>query len=200
MVDEIFLATKNEGKLTEFKTILKDVVQVRSVYEVVDKHIVVEEDGSTLEENATIKAQIFSKLVEGLIVADDSGLFVDILNGRPGVFSSRYAGEDANDRRNIEKLLSELDGIPFDKRQASFKCVVAIANNGKILATFNGEVRGFIGEVPRGNFGFGYDPIFYIGKQKSFAEIGEQQKNQISHRAVAIEKLKHFIKEYKYEE
>lgn len=200
MVNEIFLATKNEGKLGEFRTILKDMVHVRSVYEIVDRHIVVEEDGGTLEENASIKAQVFSNLLEGLVVADDSGLFVDILNGRPGVFSSRYAGEDANDRRNMEKLLSELDGIPFDKRHATFKCVIAIAKESKLLATFNGEVRGFIGERPRGTFGFGYDPIFYIEKQKSFAEIGDKEKNQISHRAVAIEKLKHFIKEHKYEE
>lgn len=198
MKNEIFLATRNEGKVTEFRSILKDVVEVHSIYEIIDKHIVVIEDGNTLEENAVIKALAFSKLLKGLIVADDSGLFVDILNGRPGIFSSRYAGEMATDRKNIDKLLGELEGIPFDKRQAAFKCVIAVACEGKLLATCTGEVRGFIGEECRGNNGFGYDPIFYIEKQKSFAEINEGEKNQISHRAIAIEKLKHFLKEYEF--
>jgi XTP/dITP diphosphohydrolase len=199
MVKEIFLATKNIGKLSEFKSMLKDLVRVRSVYEIIDEHICVKEDGSTLEENATIKAVSFSKLLDGLIVADDSGLFVNLLNGRPGVFSSRYAGENASDRDNIDKLLSELEGIPFDKRQASFRCVIAAAYKGKLLKIFKGEVQGFIGEVIRGESGFGYDPIFYIDKQKSFAEIGEEQKNQMSHRFIAIEKLKEFLRAYNHD-
>lgn len=199
MIEEIFLATKNKGKLSEFISILKDVVNVRSVYEVIDEHIYVKEDGETLEENATIKAVCFSKLLKGLIVADDSGLFVDILNGRPGVFSSRYAGEHASDRDNIDKLLNEMEGIPFDKRQATFRCVIAAAYKGKLLKTFKGSVQGFIGEIIKGESGFGYDPIFYIDKYKSFAEIGEEQKNKISHRAQAIEKLKEFLREYSYE-
>ena len=199
MENEIFLATRNQGKISEIKNILKDTVRVRSIYEIIDEHIVAIEDGNTLEENAIIKALAFSKLLKGLIVADDSGLFVDILNGRPGIFSSRYAGEMATDRENIDKLLGELEGIPFDKRQAAFKCVIAVAIEGKLLATFTGDVRGFIGEERRGNNGFGYDPVFYIEKQKSFAEIDERQKNQISHRAIAIEKLKHFLKEYEFD-
>ena len=199
MENEIFLATRNQGKISEIKNILKDTVRVRSIYEIIDEHIVAIEDGNTLEENAIIKALAFSKLLKGLIVADDSGLFVDILNGRPGIFSSRYAGEMATDRENIDKLLGELEGIPFDKRQAAFKCVIAVAIEGKLLATFTGDVRGFIGEERRGNNGFGYDPVFYLEKQKSFAEIDERQKNQISHRAIAIEKLKHFLKEYEFD-
>jgi XTP/dITP diphosphohydrolase len=186
--------------MAEFRIIMEDIVNVHSIYEIIDTHIVATEDGNTLEENAAIKALAFSKILEGLIVADDSGLFVDILNGRPGVFSSRYAGEKATDEENIEKLLSELEGIPFDKRQAAFKCVIAMANKGKLIATFTGEVRGFIGENPMGNSGFGYDPVFYLNRHKSFAEIGEIQKNQISHRAIAIEKLKNFLKEYKFGE
>jgi XTP/dITP diphosphohydrolase len=196
MIKEIYLATRNEGKMAEFSSILMDVVKVRSVYELIDRHLMVVEDGKTLEENAAIKAAVFSKLVKGLVVADDSGIFVDILNGRPGIYSARYAGENASDVENIEKLLSELEGIPLDKRQATFRCVIAVALNGELVNTFTGEVHGFIGHEMRGEDGFGYDPIFYIDKEKSFAEIGAQEKNKISHRAKAIEKLRHFLKDY----
>ncbi|MDY6820105.1 MAG: RdgB/HAM1 family non-canonical purine NTP pyrophosphatase [Deferribacterota bacterium] len=195
MIKKLYLATRNENKLREFRELLGDTISVNSVYEVADKSIAVKEEGLTLIDNAKAKAEAFSSLIDGFVIADDSGIFVDILNGRPGVYSARYAGEKANDNDNITKLLTELDGIPAQKRTAYFECVIALAKNGKTIKTFNGIIRGYIGDKKKGDFGFGYDPIFYIDN-KSFAELPPNVKNSISHRYKAAVKLKKFLEEY----
>jgi XTP/dITP diphosphohydrolase len=148
----------------------------------------------TFEENAILKAVAASQYrrVQDrhlLVVADDSGLEVDALGGAPGIFSARYAGEDASDKENIVKLLSELArrNVPLDQRSARFRCVIALAHEGKLLGKFEGVVEGSIVDLPRGSRGFGYDPIFLpSGFDKTFGELPIELKNRISHRARAI--------------
>jgi len=152
----------------------------------------IEETGSSFEENAILKATETARQFRGLVVADDSGLEVDALNGAPGVFSARYAGSDAADEANLAKLLRELSALsgprPFTAR---FRCVLALAQGGEVLGTFEGAVEGTIIDVPRGSNGFGYDPIFQpIGWDKTFAEGSSAEKNQTSHRAAAVRLLR----------
>jgi XTP/dITP diphosphohydrolase len=149
---------------------------------------VIEETGSTFEENAILKAVGVSARIHGLVVADDSGLEVDLLGGAPGVYSARYAGPGAKDGENISRLLSKLRESqrqpPFAGR---FRCVLALAAEGKVLGTYHGVVEGTIVDPPRGNTGFGYDPVFQpAGFSQTFGELSFQQKNRISHRARAI--------------
>lgn len=147
----------------------------------------VEETGTTFLENATLKAVQISEQVPGLILSDDSGLEVDALDGAPGVYSSRYSGDDGNDSANNTKLLKELDGITG--RSARFRCVMVLAEAGEVLAHFDGAVEGDIIHELQGEGGFGYDPLFVPeGFDKSFAELGEEVKNGLSHRARAMQK------------
>lgn len=184
MKERIIIATRNAHKVEEIQAILSD-------YEVCDLSSVddppeVEETGLTFVENATLKAVAISKLTDALVLSDDSGLEVDALNGDPGVYSSRYAGEDGNDELNNAKLLRELEGM--DDRLARFRCVIVIARGGEGLANFSGAVEGRILEARRGEGGFGYDPLFApLGYDESFAELGEKIKNGMSHRARALE-------------
>ena len=152
----------------------------------------VEETGSTFAENAILKAVAISKWCGDPVVADDSGLEVDALNGAPGVYSARYAGHGATDEQNIARLLSELQRSgaqpPFAAR---FRCVLALARGGEALDTFEGAVEGTIVESPRGEGGFGYDPVFQpAGLTQTFGEIAAEEKNRMSHRANAIRLLK----------
>ncbi len=148
----------------------------------------VEETGSTFLENATLKAEEISEAVPGLVLSDDSGLEVDALNGAPGVYSARYAGEDGNDTANNEKLLRELS--TSDQRTARFRCVMVLAEAGRTLAHFDGKVEGSILRERQGDGGFGYDPLFVPdGHKKSFAELGNEVKNGMSHRARALEQV-----------
>lgn len=150
----------------------------------------VEETGVTFLENATLKAVEISQAVPGLVMSDDSGLEVDALGGAPGVYSSRYAGEDGNDDLNNKKLLSELEGVGEGERSARFRCVMVLAENGKVLAHFDGAVEGRIISERHGNGGFGYDPLFVPDDyEKSFAELGDEVKNTLSHRARAMEQV-----------
>ena len=152
----------------------------------------VEETGTTFMENATLKAVEISKQVPGLVLSDDSGLEVDALGGAPGVYSSRYAGEDGNDSANNTKLLHELDGV--GDRTARFRCVMVLAENGKVLASFDGSVEGHIIHQLHGQGGFGYDPLFTPdGFTQTFAELGEDIKNGFSHRARALEKAQAWL-------
>ncbi len=140
-----------------------------------------------------MKAVAASRAVAALVVADDSGLEVAALGGAPGVYSARYAGEGAKDEENVIKLLSELAAGKLERagRGARFCCALALACQGDLIAVFHGEVAGTIAEQPRGNRGFGYDPVFIpVGFDQTFAELGEELKNQISHRAMAIRKLR----------
>ncbi len=185
------LATRNKGKVLEFKKLLDlsgieiiDMGQIPAL-----KEIKIQEDGKTFHENAIKKATLVAKASNIPAIADDSGLVVYALGGRPGVFSSRFAGEDATDLENNLKLLKEMEGIK--DRRAAFVCVIAVASpTGKIF-TYEGRCEGIITEELIGSKGFGYDPLFYYPPlKKTFAQLDPEEKNRVSHRAEAIKKLK----------
>ena len=188
---DLLLATRNAHKTREIRQILGPSFAIRDLSahpEIAD----IRETGKSYEENAILKAVSASRHLQGLIVADDSGLEVDALGGAPGIFSARYAGRSATDKQNINKLLGELARNTDEetKRSARFRCVIALAQQGKLLGTFQGIVEGAIVERPRGLNGFGYDPIFVpCGFAETFAELPPEVKNTISHRARAIRGL-----------
>ncbi|BAI79941.1 nucleoside-triphosphatase [Deferribacter desulfuricans SSM1] len=192
MIDKVYVATKNKGKLKEISEILKPI-EVISVYEVVENPVDIVEDGSTFEENARKKGEELSRFVEGYVIADDSGLVVEVLNGKPGIYSARYAGENATDMENNLKLLKELEGTPFENRDAKFVCVIALCKDGKTIETFYGECKGKIGFELKGENGFGYDPLFVLDNGRTMAELSSDEKNRISHRREALAKLKKFL-------
>lgn len=184
MKQNVIIATRNVHKVEEIRAILTDW-EVQDLSVIIDPPEV-EETGSTFLENAALKARAISVLTDALVISDDSGLEVDALNGEPGVYSSRYAGEDGNDGLNNKKLLRELQGET--NRCARFRCVICVARKGEILSDFSGVVEGRILETVQGEGGFGYDPLFVPdGYEKSFAELGEGVKNGLSHRARALE-------------
>ena len=187
----LLLATRNRHKTREFSEILGCDFVVRDLSEESDAPAI-EETGSTFAENAILKAVAVSRQSPALVVADDSGLEVDALDGAPGVFSARYAGPRATDAENIARLLSELGAVSKNKLPtARFRCVLALARDGEILGTFEGAIEGVIVPSPRGSSGFGYDPIFQPnGFAKTFAELSAAEKNQISHRAQALRLLR----------
>jgi XTP/dITP diphosphohydrolase len=190
-VFRLLLATRNAHKTREFAQILEPDCEVFDLSNAPDIPEA-EESGRTFEENAISKAVAVSRVVTGLVVADDSGLEVAALGGAPGVYSARYAGKGAKDEENVAKLLSELlkNKLGAD-RGARFCCVLALSCQGELISVFRGEVAGVIADRPRGSGGFGYDPVFTpAGFDQTFAELGEEVKNQISHRAVAIKKLR----------
>ncbi|KAF0335721.1 XTP/dITP diphosphatase [Pediococcus acidilactici] len=189
MSNQILIATKNEGKLKEFKQIFTAKgIEVLSLKDV-DEDIDVQENGLTFEENARLKADSYAKTIGIPVLADDSGLEIDALNGRPGIFSARYAG-DHNDAANNAKVLTELGGVPDEKRTATFHTTVVVRKPDGTELVANGNLRGRILSVPRGDNGFGYDPLFYVEeKQKTLAQMTREEKNQISHRALAIQDL-----------
>jgi XTP/dITP diphosphohydrolase len=191
-VTRLLIATRNAHKTREIQQILGDEFQVQdlSVHSEIPE---TPETGRTLEENAIIKVLAVAKEIPGLVMADDSGLEVDALDGAPGVYSARYAGKSASDTDNVNKLLAELAGQDVDAnpRSARFRCFIALAWNGKLLRTVEGTIEGQIAEAPRGSAGFGYDPVFQPqGYDKTFAELSGDVKNRISHRAKAIEALR----------
>ena len=189
---ELLLATRNQHKTREFTQLLGGNFMVRDLTSKSNVPAIVE-SGATFEENAALKAIAISKnFPNEIVVADDSGLEVEALGGAPGIFSARYAGEHANDRRNVEKLLRELRDAR--DRSARFYCVIALARSGQLMTTAVGEVAGTITESARGETGFGYDPIFVPnGFSETFAELPSETKNKISHRAqAAAALLRHF--------
>ncbi|MGG0460445.1 XTP/dITP diphosphatase [Priestia aryabhattai] len=187
---EIIIATKNAGKVKDFETLFSPKgFQVKSLLDFPEMEDV-EETGVTFTENATLKAEAISFALNKPVIADDSGLAIDALNGEPGVYSARYAGENKDDNANIEKVLQKLNDVPFEKRTARFHCALAIAVPGKRTEIVEGTCEGHILEEKRGENGFGYDPIFFVEKWRcSMAELSKEQKNQISHRANALKKL-----------
>jgi XTP/dITP diphosphohydrolase len=196
----LLLATRNAHKTREFAEILGKDFEVSDLSSVRDAPEI-KETGGSFAENAILKALAVSQLrsaSDGLVVADDSGLEVDALNGAPGIYSARYAGENASDEANVEKLLSELSRQnlpPASKRTARFRCVIALARAGKLLGTFEGTVDGVIVDLARGRNGFGYDPIFVPeGFDRTFAELPTEIKNKISHRAKAITRLREALR------
>ena len=188
---KIFLATGNKHKIKEIEKIFKmDNVEILSINDGIEIPEV-EEDGTTFEENSKKKALEIAKFTNMITIADDSGLCVDALNGAPGVYSARYAGEHGNDLDNNKKLVRELQGI--ENRKARFVCVITLAKPTGETYSFRGEVEGDIIDVPQGTEGFGYDPHFFMKEYgKTLAEIPEI-KNKISHRAQAINKLCKFL-------
>lgn len=187
---DLLLATRNPHKTREFRELLGKnfkLIDLTALPEIATP----EETGRTFEENATLKAIAAS--LNRLVVADDSGLEVDALDGAPGIFSARNAGEKANARENISKLLRELSerNIPAVKRSGRFRCVIALARNRKLLGTFEGVIEGNVVDPPRGSGGFGYDSVFQPAEfEQTFAEMSPKLKNTISHRAQAIAALR----------
>ncbi|MDN4592656.1 XTP/dITP diphosphatase [Polycladomyces subterraneus] len=188
---EVVLATRNRHKTEEFDAVLRrelglpvvDLTQVAGIPDVV-------EDGDTFEANAIKKAETAMRALDRPVIADDSGLVVPALNGAPGVYSARYAGSNATDEDNNRKLLAELNRKPEKNRDAMFVCVIALAVPGEETRVVRGECHGRIVDQPRGEYGFGYDPLFFVPEEgKTMAELSPERKNEISHRARAIEKL-----------
>lgn len=194
---QILAATGNKHKITEFQKMLDNnglKIQIVSMATIPDMPELIE-NGETFEENSAMKAEQASAFAMTTSFADDSGLAVDALNGAPGIYSARYAGENATDADRIAKLLNEMEGI--SDRTARFVCVISIACCGKRIASFRGEVVGTITHAPAGSCGFGYDPIFIPeGYDKTFAELGAEIKDQISHRARAFEQAVAYIREH----
>jgi XTP/dITP diphosphohydrolase len=188
---QLIVATRNAHKTREIEQILGSALAVRDLTahpEISE----ITESGTSFEENAKLKAIAVSRKLPGLVIADDSGLEVEALGGAPGIHSARYAGTNASDTERIAKLLSRVANVEekSNQRRARFRCVLAVARDGQVLATFEGVVQGKIAERPRGSHGFGYDPIFIPnGFEETFAEVPEEVKNNISHRAKAFHKL-----------
>ena len=187
---ELILASNNAHKVEEIKSILEDY-NILTLKDINYTEEIVE-DGSTFEENALIKARTISKYSGKIAISDDSGLSVDLLDGRPGVYSARYSKEQT-DEKNIEKVLLELNG---QKSKAKFVSVIALVKPDGTELTFRGECHGEIIFEKRGTNGFGYDPIFYVPSlDKTFAELSAEQKNSISHRKQSLEKFSQYLKE-----
>lgn len=187
---EVIVATKNPGKAKEFEDIFASRgFKVRTLLDFPNIKDV-EETGKTFEENAILKAEAVSEVLDKMVLSDDSGLIVDALDGRPGILSARYAGEEKNDQANIDKVLAELTEVPEEQRTARFYCALALAVPGQKTVTVSGACEGRILHEQRGEGGFGYDPIFFANeKGRSMAELSSDEKNNISHRAKALEKL-----------
>lgn len=193
---KILLATQNQGKVKELQEMLADTqIDILSLYDI-ENWEDVEETGSTFAENASLKARAAAERTGYIALADDSGLEVDALDGAPGVYSARYAGEPKDDERNNDKLLKALEKVPDEERTARFRCALVIATpDGKEYLT-EGTVEGRISRVRRGKDGFGYDPLFFMPDfGRTMAELTLTQKNKLSHRAQAFQKAIPILKE-----
>lgn len=191
-MEDLVIATNNKGKINDFKVIFPEY-NVIGISELISDFDV-EETGTTFEENAKLKSEAAAKALGKRVIADDSGLTVDALNGEPGIYSARYAGEDKDDNANIEKLLEKLKGNSRH-RTAEFVCVISMSAPGEETVTFEGIVSGVITMEKLGEHGFGYDPIFYVPRMhKTMAQLTDQEKGEISHRRQAIDKLKAYLK------
>ncbi|MED2972974.1 MULTISPECIES: XTP/dITP diphosphatase [unclassified Fictibacillus] len=188
---KVLIATKNEGKVKEFTFMFSEMgLEVTSLLDV-ENTPDVEETGTTFAENAALKAEEISELYNIPVIADDSGLVIDALDGRPGVFSARYAGIEKDDNKNMDKVLDEMRSVPPEERSARFVCALAVASPGRETLIVEGHCEGEIGYKKTGSNGFGYDPIFVVGHTSStMAELTKEEKNKISHRANAMAKLK----------
>jgi XTP/dITP diphosphohydrolase len=193
---DIVLATRNKKKIEEMKRIIADLsISIQTLDDFIGCPEV-EEEGVTFEENAVKKAQTVARYTGKPSVADDSGLEVYVLNGDPGTLSARYAGEDADDRKNIEKLLFKMRSIADEQRGARFVCCIVLAFPEGSVKTFSGYVEGRIGREPRGFQGFGYDSVFYPeGYNRTFAEMTADEKDTLSHRGKALRKLQRYLHE-----
>ena len=191
---ELLLATTNQGKIKEIKGYLEDLpIGIVGLQELSPKPIFAEK-GKTFLENARGKSLFYSKRYHLLTLAEDSGLEIEYLKGAPGVFSSRFSGPQATDEKNIEKVLKLMKGIPPDQRKAQFVSCLVLTDKGKRIKEIRESVKGLITVEKRGNYGFGYDSIFFFPPlKKTFAELLPEEKNRVSHRGRALKKLKAFL-------
>ena len=190
MRPKLLLATNNQAKVREYKSLLHDLPCELVTLDEQGINTSVSEVGASLEENARLKATVLAAESQLTAMADDSGLEVDALGGEPGCLSARYAGEGASDRDRVNYLLTRLKGVPEDKRSAHFRCVIAVATPDGKMELCSGECHGFITLAPRGDQGFGYDPVFYLPEMgKTMAELPLELKNQVSHRGQAARQV-----------
>lgn len=186
----LLLATTNRGKAAEYQSLLEGLDLELVTLDQVGISQEAPENYATFEENARSKAGFYSALSGLLTLADDSGLEVEALGGEPGVRSSRYAGDNATDADRVNFILKKLNGVPCEKRSARFRCVIAIADPAGKIETVEGECRGCISLEPKGENGFGYDPVFYLPEHsRTIAELAPGLKNEISHRGRAAKKV-----------
>jgi len=196
---EILIATFNENKRREIKALFTGYrkIKIMMLNDLKIHPPMIVEDGKTFRQNAVKKAVIMSRFFDGFVVADDSGLEVAVLNGKPGIRSARFARVNATDTENNAKLLNLLENVPIEKRTARFVCHIAFAKNGKLLDSFEGQISGKILFEGRGGNGFGYDPLFVPDRhEKTLAEMSPGYKNRISHRAGALKEFKKVSHKY----
>jgi len=197
MTAELIVATKNKKKLEEIKVILKGLkLRVSSLSDYPEAPRIIE-NGKTFGENAAKKALKIARYTRKFTLGEDSGLEVNALGGKPGIYSSRFSGRDKSDAKNNDKVLRLLGNLPLKKRRANYTCAIALADKNGIVASVEGCCYGLIGFAPQGNFGFGYDPLFIIPKyKKTFAQLGPGIKHKISHRYRALKKARKIIEKY----
>ena len=186
----VLIATKNKGKAKEFEALFAPKgIKVLTLLDIEDA-IDVEETGTTFEENAILKAKAISEQMNMTVLSDDSGLVIDALDGRPGVYSARYAGPAKDDKANYTKVLEEMRDVPDEKRTARFYCAIAMVGPEIGTITVSGTCEGYIAREPEGEYGFGYDPVFYVPEKETvMANLEPAVKNKISHRANALKAL-----------
>lgn len=190
---KIVLASGNKGKLEELRSLLGPAVEVTSAAE--HGAILPEETGTTFEENAVLKARAVAEQTGLMAIADDSGLEVDALDGAPGVYSARYAGEESDDEKNKQKLLREMISVADIDRSARFRCAIAVAFSPDDIPTASGSCEGSITRAERGTGGFGYDPLFELPGGRTMAELDPEEKNQVSHRGHAMREAMSIIRD-----
>ncbi|MFC1554713.1 XTP/dITP diphosphatase [candidate division KSB1 bacterium] len=196
MIKQLLIATNNKGKVVEIIPLLEGIAAYVISLADLENRIEVEETGNTFTENAVLKAETLFEKTGIITLADDSGIEVDAIGGRPGVYSARFAGEETDSQKNNALLLEMLKDVPEDKRTARFRCVMALALPVG-TRIFDGAVEGIIVEKPQGDYGFGYDPVFRPdGYDKTFGELGKPVKFEISHRTRALNKVIDFLKNY----
>jgi len=195
-MSKLLLATYNPGKIKEYRFLLDGLGYEITTLAEEGITEVVAESGNSYEQNARLKATAYARLSQLITLADDSGLEVDALGGEPGIRSARFGGESASDEDRVGLLLARLNGVRWEQRTASFKCIIAIATPRGEIKICRGECRGIVALEPRGNNGFGYDPIFYLPQfSKTMAELPPQIKNQISHRARASQEARRVLQQ-----
>jgi XTP/dITP diphosphohydrolase len=193
---KLLVATNNPGKVREYEALLRGLPLTLTYLAQEGIHNEVEETGSTFAENACLKATAYARASGHLTLADDSGLEVDALGGEPGMRSARYAGQEASDEDRYRLLLSKLEGVPWERRTARFRCVAAVATSQGEVRTTEGTCEGIIAFEPTGEHGFGYDPVFYVAERgQTMAELEPEVKNRISHRARAAEGARRILQE-----
>jgi XTP/dITP diphosphohydrolase len=197
MMEELIVATKNQGKLREIKELFKDLkLKITSLADYPDAPKI-EEDGKTFSQNALKKAVTIAMYTKKLTLGEDSGLEVKALGNKPGIYSSRFAGDEATDKKNNLKLLRSLRSVSMRQRQAHYRCAAALVDERKIIDVFSGSCSGIIATRSKGENGFGYDPLFFIPRyNKTFGELDPEIKAQISHRARALKKVRKSLQKY----